>query len=102
VCPRNNQGAAKVVDKLAAVCQSCGAPITAIVLEGDPGYVVTGGEGNEKLFLPQGSTSPPVSSLSAEEQSRIIAEMKAEVDRIQRAKKKAEVEKHKKGKGKGK
>ena len=89
-------GATKVVDKLDALCQSCDTPIKILVLHGDPGYVLTKNQGVCQLFLPQGSTSPPVSSLSAQEQMQIIAEMNADADRRARARKKAEMEKRKK------
>jgi len=69
----------KVVDKIETKCVACGTKITATVLEGDPGYVLTANAGVESLFLPQGSTSPPVSSLSAAERAQIIKEMKARV-----------------------
>lgn len=73
-------GAVKVVDRLAARCESCRAKITAIVLEGDPGYVLTSNGGVDELFLPQGSSSPPVSSLSNEQRQRIIESMKADME----------------------
>lgn len=66
----------KVVDKIDSVCGSCGTKITATVLEGDPGYLLTSNGGVESLFLPQGSTSPPVSELSPQERAAIIKEMK--------------------------
>ncbi len=74
----------RVVDKLVTKCLSCGAKITVNVLEGDPGYVLTGGEGREQLFCPQGSTSRPVDELSAQEQAQIIANMKDQFNRHQR------------------
>ena len=67
----------KVVDKFETKCTICGTKITAKILEGDPGFVLTSTNGVEALFLPQGSTSPPVSDLSAAERARIIKEMKA-------------------------
>jgi hypothetical protein len=72
-------GATKVVDKLATTCESCKTPITVIVLEGDPGYCLTSKDGIEVLFLPQGSTTPPVSTLSTQEQQEIIAAIKRQV-----------------------
>ena len=51
--------------------------ITASVLEGDPGYVLTSKDGIDALFLPQGSTAKPVSELSSSEKRRIIKEIKA-------------------------
>ena len=67
----------KVIEKIETKCGECGTKITATILEGDPGYVLTKNGGVEALFLPQGSTSPPVSSLTPKEQADIIAEMKA-------------------------
>lgn len=69
----------KVVDKIETRCPRCGTKITATVLEGDPGYVLTSREGIEALFLPQGSTSKPVSELSEVERRAIIAEMKRRI-----------------------
>ena len=72
-------GPTRVVDKLSTVCESCKTPIVVTVLEGDPSYILTSTNGVESLFLPQGSTSAPVSSLSAIERSKIIEEIKKHV-----------------------
>ncbi len=69
-------GAMKVVDKLESVCEDCGTTINVLVIEGDPGYVLTSNGGVESLFLPQGSTSPPVSELSDKDRKEIINHMK--------------------------
>jgi hypothetical protein len=66
-----------VVDKIETKCTACGTKITASILEGDPGYVLTSTKGVEAIFLPQGSTSRPVSDLTPEERAQIIKEMKA-------------------------
>jgi hypothetical protein len=69
--------ATKVVDEIETKCAACGTKITAKILEGDPGYMLVGNPGNESLFLPQGSSSAPVSDLTPEEGAEIIKEMKA-------------------------
>ena len=73
----------RIVDKLVTKCLRCGANITVNVLEGDPGYVLTGGEGHEQLFCPQGSTSRPVDELTAQERAQIIANMKDQISKHQ-------------------
>lgn len=69
-------GATKVVDTLETKCLSCDTTIAVTVLEGDPGYVLTKKGDNEMLFLPQGSTSKPVSELTVGEHEAMIQEMK--------------------------
>jgi hypothetical protein len=66
----------RVVDEIETKCTACGTKITAKILEGDPGYMLVGNAGAEFLFLPQGSTSTPVSELSPQEQADTIREMK--------------------------
>ena len=68
----------RVVDQIRTACTSCGTRIIVNVLEGDPGYLLVGGEGNEQLFGVQGSTSKPPSELSSAEKQAIIRRMKAE------------------------
>ena len=69
-------GATKVVDKLETRCLKCNTGIVVTVLEGDPGYVLTKNGNREMLFLPQGSTSKPVSELTVGEHEAMIHEMK--------------------------
>lgn len=68
-----------VLDKIETRCTKCGTKITAIILAGDPGYVLTSREDVDLLCWPQGSSSRPVADLSEAEQARIIKRMK---DRI--------------------
>lgn len=69
----------RVVDKIETKCSACGTKITATILEGDPGYILTANNGHEALFLPQGSTSVPISDLMPTEQAKIIKEMKGRI-----------------------
>jgi hypothetical protein len=69
-------GPTRSVGKLEGLCERCGTTIKAMVLEGDPGYVLTIQDGKDVLFLPQGSTSVPVSQLSPEERAEILAQLK--------------------------
>ena len=71
----------KVVDKIESTCSACGTRITATILEGDPGYVLTSNNGVDALLLPQGSTSSPVSRLTPAERAQIIQQIKAQMDR---------------------
>ncbi|MDZ7616963.1 MAG: hypothetical protein U1E05_08165 [Patescibacteria group bacterium] len=72
--------ATKVVDEIETKCTACGTKITAKILEGDPGYMLVGNPGRESLFLPQGSSSTPVSDLTPQEHAQIIKEMKARLE----------------------
>ena len=67
-CYSKKGGPTRSVGKLEGLCERCGTTIKAMVLEGDPGYVLT--------ILPQGSTSVPVSQLSPEERAEILAQLK--------------------------
>ncbi len=69
----------KVVDKLETKCRKCNTTINVLVVEGDPGYVLTSNGGMESLFLPQGSTSLPVAQLSQQERMDIVKTMKEEL-----------------------
>ena len=66
-----------VVDTIESKCESCGTTIKALILEGDPGYVLTSKDGIDALLCPQGSSSPPVSSLTPAERAEIIKTMKS-------------------------
>jgi len=72
-------GPAKIVDILETECESCKTPITVHVIEGDPGYTLISNNGIDSLYLPQGSTSTPVSALSGKQRKKIIAKIQKQM-----------------------
>jgi hypothetical protein len=86
-------GVVKIVDKFETICTECDTPIVAMVLEGDPGYLLTQNGGIESLFLPQGSASTPVSELSHKDREDIIDHMKVQIAIAQKKAKKKSTKK---------
>lgn len=95
-------GAMRVVDKMEAQCNKCGSAIVVLVIEGDPGYVLTQNGGVASLFRPQGSTSTAVPDLTVGEYTKILQEMQVAAAIAEKKRKKQEQEKAAKKKKKKK